>query len=331
MTALGQPADPPYLRIAAELRTRIASGELRAGEKVPSTRRITQEWGVAMATATKALVVLRQEGLVRAVPGVGTVVHAPDSAPEAVMAVRARRHGKAPRGADPSLTSERVVRTAVAVADAQGSAGLSMRAIAGELGVSTMALYRHVPGKAELVELMADAVFGDVALPAQAPAHWRGRLEASARLQWALYRRHPWLAKVMSFTRPLISPNALALMEWTMDPVRELGLSANELLHVTVSLAGFVRGVAVNLEDEALAEQDTGLTDEEWMEVRSEEMGALISSGHYPMYERILADPEVDFSLDTMFDFGLARLLDGLTELMHERRPRPVGRGCRTE
>ena len=65
---------PRYLEIAAELRRRIESGELAPGMRVPSTRGIVDEWGVAMATATRVLTELRQQGLVRAVPGVGTVV-----------------------------------------------------------------------------------------------------------------------------------------------------------------------------------------------------------------------------------------------------------------
>ena len=53
---------PPYAQIAAELRDQIEKGTLAPGDRVPSTREITQRWGVAMATATKALAALRQEG-----------------------------------------------------------------------------------------------------------------------------------------------------------------------------------------------------------------------------------------------------------------------------
>ena len=59
---------PPYARIAAELADRIAAGELRPGDRVPSTREITRTCGVAMATATKVLASLRDQGLVRAEP-----------------------------------------------------------------------------------------------------------------------------------------------------------------------------------------------------------------------------------------------------------------------
>ncbi|MBB5116789.1 hypothetical protein AF335_30070 [Streptomyces eurocidicus] len=294
------PAPAPYLRIAAELRARIASGELRAGERIPSTRRITQEWGVAMATATKALAVLRQEGLVRAVPGVGTVVAAPGGSPDH-PARTSRRNGarNSARNGESVLTRERVVRTAVGIADAQGAAALSMRAVAAGLGVSTMALYRYVPGKNELVALMADAVFGEVEPPAGAPAGWHGRLEAAARLQWALYRRHPWLAKAVSFTRPPLPGNALAFMEWMAAPVRERVTDASELLHITVTVAGYVRGVAVNLEDD--------------VDAMGERPGEILRGGGRPAGSRIATRPDID--LDSVFTFGLARLLDGLAPL----------------
>ena len=69
--------EPPSMRIAAELRAQIERGELAPGERVPSAREITRRWGVAIATATRVLAALRDDGLVRAVPGVGTVVVAP--------------------------------------------------------------------------------------------------------------------------------------------------------------------------------------------------------------------------------------------------------------
>ena len=66
--------EPPYLRIATDLRERIKSGELRAGDALPSINRISQEWGVAKTTAAKALNVLKAEGLARGVHGWGTIV-----------------------------------------------------------------------------------------------------------------------------------------------------------------------------------------------------------------------------------------------------------------
>src|SRR4051794_11154921 len=87
MTRATDRPDPPYRRIVAEIGARIASGALRGGDRVPSVRQISQEWGVAIATATKVLTTLRQEGLVRTVPGIGTIV-----APGVLRASAGARH-----------------------------------------------------------------------------------------------------------------------------------------------------------------------------------------------------------------------------------------------
>jgi DNA-binding GntR family transcriptional regulator len=73
--------EPPYLRIAADLRERISSGELQPGDALPSINRIAQEWGCAKTTAAKALNVLKAEGLARGVHGWGTIVTREDERP----------------------------------------------------------------------------------------------------------------------------------------------------------------------------------------------------------------------------------------------------------
>nr|WP_275405925.1 MULTISPECIES: TetR/AcrR family transcriptional regulator C-terminal domain-containing protein [unclassified Streptomyces] len=62
---------------------------------------------------------------------------------------------------------------------------------------------------------MADEAAGRGELPEPGPSGWRDRLEQGTRLQWAMYRRHPWLAQVMSTTRPPLVPNAMAVVEWS--------------------------------------------------------------------------------------------------------------------
>ncbi|GAA5053652.1 DNA-binding transcriptional regulator YhcF (GntR family) [Thermocatellispora tengchongensis] len=290
----------PYLRIVADIRRRIAAGELRPGDRVPSTRQITREWGVAMATATKALTALRQEGLVRAVPGVGTVV-AP--APE----------GRAPRAPAAPPDRARVVRTAVEIADAEGPGALSMRRLAAELGVPTMSLYRHVRDKDELILLMADAVYAEEAgPPIPETAGWRDRLEALARVEWERYRRHPWLIATVSFSRPALVPAGIARTERVVRAVSGLGLDANTVLHIATSVFAYVRGVAADLEPEQRARQDTGVTDEEWLEAEQAAFAETIFSGRFPALAEVYSRPGLDLDLDSLFTFGLARLLDGL-------------------
>lgn len=66
--------EPPYLQVVRHIREQITAGELTEGDLVPSARKLAADWGVALATAVKALNTLRAEGLVAGVPGVGTVV-----------------------------------------------------------------------------------------------------------------------------------------------------------------------------------------------------------------------------------------------------------------
>ncbi|GCD46038.1 GntR family transcriptional regulator [Streptomyces paromomycinus] len=321
--AANRSATPPYRRIVAELRRRIDAGELSPGDRVPSTRRITQEWGVAMATATKVLTTLRQEGLVRAVPGVGTVVADPGASAAGDPAPRPRgnigsgggRHALPPgddqaAGRPPSLSRDRIVRAGVRIADAEGLRSLSMRRVAAEFGASSMALYRHVANKDELVMLMADATFAEIELPDPAPRHWRARMEAGARLQWQLYQRHPWVAQWLSITRPQPMPHAMILIEWTMgaatrfDPLTKLRLALTLLNHV--------RGTAVALEEDLEAEQQTGMDQEQWMASLEPEYERILESGAFPMYAGIGDEDDAGtLRLDAMFEFGLARLLDG--------------------
>ncbi|MFC1405592.1 MULTISPECIES: TetR/AcrR family transcriptional regulator C-terminal domain-containing protein [Streptacidiphilus] len=295
----------PYLRIAAELRERIVSGELTAGERLPSTRQIVREHGVAMATASKVLAVLCQEGSARAVPGVGTVVEGPVP-PDP-------RPGRTAAGPQ-RLSVAAIVRTATALADADGLTALSLRRTAADLGVTTMALYRHVPGKAQLLLMMADAAFAEFPLPEPPPHGWRARLDAAARMQWAMFRRHPWLAQATSFTRPLLSPRALAHGEWVLRALDGLGLDPVTMIHVHAVLAAHVRGLAANLETEAEAVQDTGIDDTEWMDRHG--TPALTSPRLAAALPLLASVPEHSLDLDTLFEFGLARLLDGIAVLI---------------
>ncbi len=299
----------PSARIAAAIRRRISCGDLSPGDRVPSTREITREWGVAMATASRALAVLAQEGLVRAVPGVGTVVASPASAARPA-------HAAAPG----ALTRERIVRTAVVLADAEGLAVLTMRRVATELGTSTMALYRHVPGKAELVHLMSEEVFAERPLGSPGLNGWRPRLTHAARWLWRMYVRHPWMAQAMAaLTRPQAAPHAMRYTEWVLHALSGQGLTPTEMMHVHLTLFGHVQGLAGTLELENRARQDTGMSPEEWMaaqEPRAEEVRA---AEGYPVLGSYFAADGFELDLESLFAFGVERILDGVAVLVSRR------------
>ncbi|MFG2329066.1 TetR/AcrR family transcriptional regulator C-terminal domain-containing protein [Streptomyces sp. NPDC048604] len=306
-----------YGQIVGELRRRIETGELAPGDRVPSTREITRQWGVAMATATKVLTELRREGLVRAVPGVGTVVETPS------RPVRGARPAAVPRtgglsGAGPAgLTLGRIVAAAVVVADEEGLAAVSMRRVAAELGVATMSLYRHVADKDDLLTRMMDVVIGADPLPADPPAGWRDTVELAARRLWGLFRRHAWLAPAMSMTRPQVIASALPYSEWILSALHAHGLDLHTAFTAHLTLLNYARGMAVNLESEREAEAHSGLDGEEWMDAQEPALLAVLASGRFPSVSR-LTEAGYDFDLDALFEFGLQRLLDGLAPLLDE-------------
>ncbi|MFE7190633.1 GntR family transcriptional regulator [Kitasatospora sp. NPDC057541] len=294
--------DPPFRRIAADLRRRITSGELAPGDRVPSNRRLAQDWGVALATATKALTVLRQEGLVEAHPRIGTVVAtAPSTSQPATTSVEFSR--------------DRLIHAALEIADAEGLAALSMRAVAARLGVSAMSVYRYVTSKDELVLLAADAAFGEAGYPADPPTGWRPRLELGARTLWTLFRRHPWLAHLSPLTRPLLLPNLLTHAEWALAALDGHGLSPTAALDIHVLLYSHVEGIAVNLERETQARATTGLTDDQWTDTRLAAFATPGAATRFPVFTRLTAEltDGYDLDLDALFELGLATLLDGLT------------------
>ncbi|ASO20909.1 DNA-binding transcriptional regulator YhcF (GntR family) [Actinoalloteichus hoggarensis] len=297
---------PPYARIVGAIRARIASGELRPGDRVPSTRQITREWGVAMATATKALTALRREGLVHAKPGAGTVVSDRPGRPA--------NPTSASRAADVALNRETIIATAMGVADLEGLAALSMRRVATELGVSTMALYRHVEGKDALVHLITDAAFTETPLP-EPPSDWRRALEISARRDWRMYRRHPWAAARVSVPRPLLTPGGLANVEWLM---RVLGADRPDrreaAMQAIITLTAFVVGMATWLGSDLDEEQETGVSNDQWWCSQDAELAELEATGRFPLLFAVDVPPD----LDSVFEFGLARLLDGLAGSVEE-------------
>jgi len=325
--------EPPSVRIAGELRAQIQRGELAPGARVPSAREITRRWGVAIATATRVLAALRDDGLVRPVPGVGTIVVTPAEAgtPSAVPAparragndvagARAARRPATPAVGGRSLGVGRIVAAAVMIADAEGLDGLSMRRVATELGAAPMSLYRHVTDKDDLLLRMMDAALREARLPAVAPPGWRPRLEVAARSLWAAFRRHPWLAPALSLTRPQAVAGGLAYTEWVLAALAEAGLDTAVAFDVHLTLFTFVRGVAVNLESEAAEVAASGLTSEEWVATHEHRLRAITLGGGFPHFERLVAQ-DYDLDLDRLFERGLRYLLNGLAaDLLSSKR-----------
>ena len=216
------------------------------------------------------------------------------------------------RGPRPFLSLERIVTEAIALADAEGLANLSMQHLAQRLGCAKMALYRHVPGKAELVALMVDAAIGD---PPQAPTEpgeqpWRAVLRLWATTISRRYRAHPWAIEATAGARPM-GPNELAWLETALAGLAGTGLTGAERLDAVVLLNGHVRSLI----------QVTRAGQEDLGEQIARQVGAVLSA-HPDRYPEVLAaysDPSPSTGRDDALHFGIDRILDGLAALIAVR------------
>ncbi len=280
-------------RIADELRARITSGELSPGDLLPSARQIQRQWGVAIATATRVHARLRADGLAETAPGIGVVVRRPPK-----------------RRMSPGPHVDRLVRTAVLIADAEGLEAVTMRRLGAELGVSPITLYRYVADKDDLLERMLDMLLRGWAQPSMEDAGWRDCLEASARGLWTILQAHPWAGASLSLTRPQVISGGLAWTERILTVLGEAGLSPQQALDVHLSVFSYVRGLAIALDAETQARAASGQDAEQWINRQQPALRAALGPG-LRMFTR-LVEEGYDFSLDRLFERGLTLMLDGL-------------------
>ncbi|MGW2042284.1 TetR/AcrR family transcriptional regulator [Streptomyces virginiae] len=140
-----------------------------------------------------------------------------------------------------SLSVGGIVEAAIALADAEGLGAVSMQRVAGELGYTAMALYRHVPGKDQLVALMADRAQGSP--PAESGKDWRTEILNWADAAWDFYLAHPWMLRVATTGAPT-GPNELAWFEALLRPLAQSGLAAENLVATAMFISSAVRDLA---------------------------------------------------------------------------------------
>jgi AcrR family transcriptional regulator len=234
---------------------------------------------------------------------------------------------KPTRGPKPGLTLDQIVETAIEVADNEGLAALSMRRVAEELGVGTMSLYRYVPAKAELLDLMLDAVEGEVlrgpendAPKTGEPEEWRGKLERFAHTAWAGYHRHPWVLQIVAAdARPPLGPNVMDGFENLLAAISGIGLTGSEMVAVTKLVAGYVLGAARSSIEAIEVVKQTGVTEGQWWSERNLFWEEIFDVERFPTMTEVwesggFEKPENDF------EFGLERVLDGIETLVDQRQ-----------
>jgi AcrR family transcriptional regulator len=211
------------------------------------------------------------------------------------------------------------VDAAVKVASADGLEAVSMSRVAGELGASTMALYRYVAAKSELLDLMVDAVIGQPPEPVPGEG-WRAGLARWAWAERALFYQHPWALRVPIQGMP-VTPNQILWMDRCLACLDGTGLSAAEKLSVLLLVAGYIRNEATITTQIEEALGTSGASAEEMMAGYRRALAKLAPPGRFPALARALASGALDQAdpPEEEFAFGLERILDGVEALVRQR------------
>jgi AcrR family transcriptional regulator len=190
------------------------------------------------------------------------------------------------------LSRERVLRAAVALADAGGLESLTMRRLGEDLGVEAMSLYKHVANKDDLLDGMVDLVFAEIELPS-GDAVWRTSMRDRAVSARTALMRHPWATALMQ-ARTAPGPATLRHHDTVIGTLRRAGFSVELTAHAFSVLDAYIYGFA--------------------MQQRS----LPFDPGQFPHLAELtvqhILQPGYDYGAE--FEYGLDLILDGLARAL---------------
>ncbi|MCE7004818.1 TetR/AcrR family transcriptional regulator [Kibdelosporangium philippinense] len=218
------------------------------------------------------------------------------------------------RGRPPKVSLDKIVAAAMTLADQDGLDAMTMDKVAASLGVGTMTLYTHVPGKAELLDLMLDSAWQELYLESTSD-NWRKQVERYAYRTVDLHTRHPWL-RMVSTTRPPLGPGLLARDNYLIAALSTAGLAAIEVSAACDAIVTFVESAAAVLAEHTHAERFSGQSDADWWAARQvfwettfdpERYSAIQETWKKGGFNRTAGEAAAN-----AFDLGLKAILDGL-------------------
>jgi AcrR family transcriptional regulator len=242
---------------------------------------------------------------------------APSDESAAVLRRLWGRTSASPRGRRPELDVQQVVAAAVAIADRDGVESVSLPKVARALGYTTMALYRHIGSKDELLLLMQDHASGEP--PVIESPSWRAGLEHWAGAQRAVLRQHPWLAR-LPVTGPPAGPRQVAWMEAGLHALAGTSLDWADKLGVLMLIGGYVRQATLLAQDLGGGRERSSRASQAAERRYGRAMQPLIDPQRYPETTRLLASGLFErphatrdrSHADLDFRFGLGCILDGV-------------------
>jgi AcrR family transcriptional regulator len=212
------------------------------------------------------------------------------------------------------LNRERVLRAAIALADARGAQELTMRKLAQELGVEAMSLYNHVANKDDLLDGMVDIVFGEIEAPAPGK-DWKAELRRRAVSTRDALNRHRWAIGEME-GRTTHGPNNLRLHDAVLGCLREAGFSVEMTVHAYSVQDAYIYGFVLQQSDMASE------TPEDFAAEAQRQMRDYAEAlADYPHLVEVVGGhvAEAGYDYEAEFLFGLDVILDRLEQLLGER------------
>jgi AcrR family transcriptional regulator len=205
------------------------------------------------------------------------------------------------------LSRDRVLRAALALADAGGIDSLSMRKLGEGLGVEAMSLYNHVANKDDILDGIVDLVFSEIALPS-GRGDWKPAMRKRAISAHEALLRHPWAPSLMqSRTKP--GSSTLRHHDSVLGRLRTAGFTLVMAAHAVSVIDGYVYGFALQQINLPLQSR------EQVAEVGQDILRQM--AGEYPhlaeMITKHAMKPGYDYAKE--FEFGLDLILDGLERL----------------
>ncbi|WP_406632328.1 TetR/AcrR family transcriptional regulator [Amycolatopsis sp. WGS_07] len=207
------------------------------------------------------------------------------------------------------LSRARIVETACALADEGGLEAVSLRKVAAALGAGPMRLYGYLDTKEELLDLMTDAVYGEIPLP-DPETEGLAALRALAHGCRAAVQRHEWFADLIG-GRPGLGPNALAYLEASLAATAGPGPIEDAMITVFTVHAYVTGAVRSEIRERRLI-NDTGVDEKTWQRAAGPYLQRMFDTGRYPTLLRTARDA-VHPDSDAVFSAGLDRVLSGLS------------------
>jgi AcrR family transcriptional regulator len=223
------------------------------------------------------------------------------------------------RPAPSPLSRERIVRAAIALADKDGLASVSLRKVGAALDAGPMRLYGYVSSKEELLELMVDAVYGEIASAGPIDADWRDALRTIAHRTRQATRVHGWFIDLLG-GRPHLGPNALAHLEASFAALSDApGFEdIDVVLRALGTVNAYVIGAIRSEASELRAERESGMNETEWQNATGSYMHRMIATGRFPTLAKVVRDATHP-PADVVFDQGLECVLDGIAAQLRRR------------